>query len=243
MVEVKTKVCIKCGEEKLKTTDFFYWRNDTKKFRNVCIKCVKDYQKQSRIKNFKHRKEYDKNLNDNLKLEVISYYGGRCAVCGEATLAFLTIDHINNDGAEERREDGFCGNRFYRKLKKEDFPIGFQVLCFNHNFQKQLELNKLSWLNTEKAVKLREWHCNLKLEVISHYGGICQCCGESDIRVLTIDHIEGGGKKHRKEVGVGNFYSSLIKNNFPPGFQVLCFNCNSGRSVNHGICPHKERHD
>jgi hypothetical protein len=41
--------------------------------------------------------------------------------------------------------------------------------------------------------------------------------------------------------GTGNsFYMWLIRRGFPVGFQVLCFNCNIGRSMNGGICPHKE---
>lgn len=39
-----------------------------------------------------------------LRAEVIAAYGGRCACCGEATPEFLSIDHVNNDGAQHRRE-------------------------------------------------------------------------------------------------------------------------------------------
>ncbi len=31
-----------------------------------------------------------------------------------------------------------------------------------------------------------------------------------------------------------------MENNFPPGFRVLCYNCNCGRNHNKGICPHKK---
>lgn len=68
-----------------------------------------------------------------------------------------------------------------------------------------------------------------KLAVMTHYShGLMECeCGESRIQCLTIDHINGGGNKHRKEVGEGvTFYRWLIKNNFPEGFRVLCMNCN-----------------
>ena len=30
----------------------------------------------------------------------------------------------------------------------------------------------------------------------------------------------------------------LKKNNYPDGFQVLCWNCNLGRA-HYGVCPHK----
>ena len=77
--------------------------------------------------------------------------------------------------------------------------------------------------------------------VIEHYGGKCECCGETIYQFLTIDHINNNGCKHRKEVGQGrNFMVWLIKHSFPKEFRVLCFNCNCGRSINGGICPHKQ---
>ena len=75
-----------------------------------------------------------------------------------------------------------------------------------------------------------------RLECINFYGGKCACCGESEIKFLSIDHINGGGTKHRKEVG--NIPEWLIKNNFPKGFQVLCHNCNQAKGF-YGVCPHK----
>ena len=63
--------------------------------------------------------------------------------------------------------------------------------------------------------------------VINHYSEgmmICRRCGFSDIRALSIDHINGGGYKHIRTIK-GDFYSWLIKSNYPTGFQVLCMNC------------------
>jgi len=86
---------------------------------------------------------------------------------------------------------------------------------------------------------------NMRAKVITHYSNgtnKCVCCGEAEPRFLTIDHINGGGKKERKESGRNrsySFYKNLIKNNYPEGLQVLCFNCNCGRQLNGGICPHK----
>jgi hypothetical protein len=81
-----------------------------------------------------------------------------------------------------------------------------------------------------------------KLKVISHYSkGInsCECCKEKYYEFLSIDHINGGGRKHRKEV-VGNnkIYEWLIKNKFPIGYRVLCMNCNFAEG-RYGYCPHK----
>lgn len=72
------------------------------------------------------------------------------------------------------------------------------------------------------------------------YGGYtCKCCGETEKAFLTIDHINGGGSKHRKEVGQSNIYRWLKQNNYPEGFQVLCMNCQWGKK-NCGICPHQK---
>lgn len=93
-----------------------------------------------------------------------------------------------------------------------------------------------------KRRRISEWIRRLKLEVYAAYGGAkCNCCGEAEEFFLTLDHVEGGGSKDRKENGSGgaNFYRRLIKQGFPVGFQVLCMNCNWGRHRNGGVCPHK----
>lgn len=71
------------------------------------------------------------------------------------------------------------------------------------------------------------------------YGGWkCACCGELEKLFLTLEHIGGGGGKHRKKVGAGNIYRWLRTNNYPTGYEILCANCNQGRRVNNGVCPH-----
>jgi hypothetical protein len=78
--------------------------------------------------------------------------------------------------------------------------------------------------------------------VLEHYSGgdpKCSCCGESTYEFLCIDHINGGGNKHRREIGYPykSFYQWLINNGLPIGFRVLCQNCNF--SLGHyGYCPH-----
>ena len=69
-----------------------------------------------------------------------------------------------------------------------------------------------------------------KERVLAHYGNqrlACVHCGESRTACLTIDHIEGGGTKHFKELGKygSAFYQWLISNKYPKGYQTLCANC------------------
>ena len=81
--------------------------------------------------------------------------------------------------------------------------------------------------------KTRYWNRKIKLLVFSAYSknGIPQCvrCGITDTDILTIDHINGGGNQHRKQLNVGSgthFFYWLRRNEYPNGYQVLCWNCN-----------------
>ncbi|GAC1502542.1 MAG: hypothetical protein NVS1B10_07330 [Candidatus Saccharimonadales bacterium] len=76
-----------------------------------------------------------------------------------------------------------------------------------------------------------------KFEVMKAYGGVCACCGESNLAFLTIDHINGGGNQH-KTLTKRPIYQWLRTNNYPAGYQVLCFNCNCAKSIN-PACPHQ----
>jgi hypothetical protein len=72
-----------------------------------------------------------------IKVTVIEGYGGKCACCGEAEPMFLTLDHVNNDGAEHRRTTGLkTGMTTWRYAKREGFPDIFQLLCWNCNSSK-----------------------------------------------------------------------------------------------------------
>ena len=94
----------------------------------------------------------------------------------------------------------------------------------------------------------RVGHRKLRNLVLEAYGGVCLCCGENDLRFLTIDHIDGGGVQQRKSVGRSSgsdFFRWLKLSGFPDGFQVLCVNCNVAKFWG-GECPHqaaKRDHD
>ena len=81
-----------------------------------------------------------------------------------------------------------------------------------------------------KELKI-EYRQILKAEVLIHYGlGQLRCmhCGEKRAACLSIDHINGGGAKHRRKIGVKTsrrFYQWLRTNRYPGGYQTLCMNC------------------
>jgi hypothetical protein len=68
----------------------------------------------------------------------MSRYGGSCVCCGESKLAFLTLDHIHNDGGKRRKSGEALGTRFYKRLLKVPVDPTLQVLCWNCNMGKRL---------------------------------------------------------------------------------------------------------
>src|ERR1039457_3298548 len=87
----------------------------------------------------------------------------------------------------------------------------------------------------------RRRRAKARLVCLVCYGGnppLCACCGEWRLNFLGMDHMNGGGAAHRREIGRGNITHWLTKNNFPKGFQVLCHNCNLAKGF-YGHCPHE----
>lgn len=125
-------------------------------------------------------------------------------------------------------------NKKWKKNHSEYFKIYMREWC-KKNKERRHEYRKI--YNTN-------WRIKIKTEVFTHYCNgepFCMCCGEKILAFLTIDHMNGGGNKHRKEIGVASgifFWSWLKKNNYPDGFQVLCYNCNQGKGSG-SECPHK----
>lgn len=85
----------------------------------------------------------------------------------------------------------------------------------------------------------KEHRARLVAEVLRHYGAYCVCCGETDVACLSIDHVDGGGSKHRKkDRSATDIYWWLRRNGYPPGFQTMCHNCNRSKGVGK-FCHHQ----
>jgi hypothetical protein len=84
----------------------------------------------------------------------------------------------------------------------------------------------------------RATRAQLRLQVFAAYGGRCVCCGESDPRVLTIDHVTPCRGKRNKDI-----YKDALKLDCPRDvYQVLCLNCNQLKGTD-AVCPHQRRKD
>ena len=159
---MNTKTCSKCGQTKPlsdfnKTPGHKFGRN------SYCKKCssaygktryqndkerilahIKEYYQKNREKilsrnreHYQKRREFARIYRYNIKIEVLAHYSHgdtKCACCGEKEIAFLTIDHINNDGSKHRKSLKI--HHLYHWLKRNNFPENFQVLCYNCNCAK-----------------------------------------------------------------------------------------------------------
>lgn len=128
------------------------------------------------------------------------------------------------DGCQENKD---CDFFYKRKNSRND------TRC------KECVLNRTK--GEEYRKKDRERNYKTRIQCIEYYSnGLnqCACCNEKEVKFLSIDHIDGGGNKHRKEQKVGHIGQWLRARGYPIGYQVLCHNCNLAKGF-YGTCPHK----
>jgi len=145
---------------------------------------------------------------------------GKCTGCGRPTTGSSKCEkckQYHRDLTAKRREQRICVK--CGKMPPEAGKTTCKA-CTKDNRKR----------DRKKRVKLKD-------EVMAAYGGpICAGCGEDEVEILEIDHINGGGNAHRKSlVGPGGkvtnmtsaqFYRWLRDQGYPPGFRVLCPTCN-----------------
>lgn len=152
-----------------------------------------------------------------------------------------TRKHCSVDGCRKlSRGFGLCDS--HRKAwRRVNEP------AFRQRERRHARTAKSKWTEEDKA-RSRQYsaqrQARRRAECYQAYGGyICACCGETEPKFLTLDHINNDGGKFRKATkpSGSRLYDWIIKNGFPKEFQVMCWNCNSGRARNGGICPHKQQ--
>lgn len=128
-------------------------------------------------------------------------------------------------------------NKFNRSKK-------YKVIRDRYYRSAKCKSARKKWRDRNKS-KLAQWMIRfrdkLKNEVFGHYGKSCQCCGESNSVFLAIDHVDGSGGSHRRSLSLKSstdMYRWLKRNNWPQGFQTLCYNCNWAKH-RLGKCPHQ----
>lgn len=116
-----------------------YTTDEEKKFwQGLGYRVVASKQRRDAMGNICRKKYHAEAVRECL----IHYGNGKlaCVKCGFSDERALSIDHINGGGTQERKSKG--GNTSYR-LKKANYPEGYQTLCMNCQFIKRTENNEL----------------------------------------------------------------------------------------------------
>lgn len=130
-------LCVSCGLNK----------KDDSKYCEACLiknreASKKWYKNQSssyhrqRDKKYKNtskakiaRNKYLKRKRAEFKKIILEKYGCACECCKEANPAFLTIDHVNQDGYKDNQNR----MKMLRNLAKKPKLDNFRILCYNCN--------------------------------------------------------------------------------------------------------------
>jgi len=175
----------------------------------------------------KHPNAYKRQLGINRRrrnderIRVIELLGGMCTKCKETDYRILQVHHVNGNGKRDYERFGGPG-AFYRAILKGNRSTkGLSVLCPNCNIIHEYEIGKRNALSSSTSPHSA---------VIRLLGGKCVKCGSNDIRVLQINHLNGGGKTEysaRYGKDPETFYRNIMrKERSTSDLNVLCANCN-----------------
>lgn len=166
----------------------------------------------------------------------------RCTLCGQEKPATLEFFYRAKDYLQSRCKD--CQKNYANTWaaknpeKARAYERTWREANRDHINAKKRERRQK---NPEEArARDRERNAHLRREVLAAYGGRCACCGESTPEFLAIDHVNGDGAAHRRQIGgSGRLAHWLKQQGFPrEGFRLLCHNCNMARGF-YGACPHE----
>lgn len=99
-----------------------------------CKECRNDYQR-TKYKNGDNERQSQRSSEyyTRLRQEVHTAYGNQCTCCQENNPVFLTLDHVNNDGAAHRKSLSCGGAGLLRWARDSNFPQTLTLLCYNCN--------------------------------------------------------------------------------------------------------------
>ena len=142
------RTCKRCGETR--SADQFVVNRSAASGGNICRPCrrkrdaerreanrqkFRDEHAAWRDANREHVRAYARRKARELRDEILDAYGGACACCGERVRDFLTLDHTDGGGSAHRKA---TWGKVYQQVKREGFPSGYRVLCWNCNWAYRL---------------------------------------------------------------------------------------------------------
>jgi len=143
-------------EEERKEKRKIYWQRYEEKYPERVKKQRKRQYKKRKLR----QRKYMKNYFMKIKLEVFRHYSPelKCNKCGFSDLRALQIDHIFGGGVTHLKK---TNGRLYPWIIKNNFPVGFQVLCANCNWIKRFENNEVRGRGNKNEITIH----NQKMEI------------------------------------------------------------------------------
>lgn len=132
-------LCQKCWESRMSPERKAKQRELARKYKaknrelGLCDRCKKP-QLEGKTQ-CKECSEAAINKARKLRRDVFGIYDNKCRCCGEKREEFLTIDHVNGGGGQERKS-GFNIYLLRKRLLKSGVDPSYQILCMNCNFAK-----------------------------------------------------------------------------------------------------------
>lgn len=238
----QTKQCVRCRDRERSNLASYRQRKIEE---GICSQCLRRPAKQGgRV--CVECLEYELDRTRQIREEMLLGYGSRCACCEEAEEAFLELDHVEGGHWEPgNRPPSEGGSTLWKKAIELEFPDCYQLLCGNCNWSKRLHGScQLGHGGREPIVYVLASASSERAKQAAYdaYGRSCACCSLDEFDALSLDHVEGGGSEHRRQLGGGGsaIYTWLRDNDFPAGFQTLCRNCNKAKHTR-GECPHQTK--
>lgn len=211
------KRCTKCGIEK-NESEFSPNNRHKDGLQSRCKLCRNDYYY-------------------NLRQRCFRLFNSKCNHCGETNMDLLSINHIRSPKSDVYKGLKRSGWTLYRQiLDKSHLIKHFTLLCANCNM---LDYYQKSGYYNEHTNPSTLWNRQKKEKICQIWNYKCfRCFKTFPIELLTINHVNGGGRKEKKDRNNGNQRSlfQTISTNELIGridsgeLELTCFNCNCNRT-------------
>lgn len=201
----------------------------------------KEYDKKHHLK---HRERY---LNTSkqwylrnkykiiiLKVQAFNILGGcKCSICGDEELSHLTIDHIDETGYIDRKS-GFFGVKLLNAIILKEYPkeklSNLRILCWNCNCERIRQYLDIPYENQNYGQRRRT---KIRKEAYEFFGP-CKSCGDSNLKHLTLSHINNNGAEEKRKGYSGNHLLQQFKKlgwpqSLKQDYCLECWNCNCSR--------------
>lgn len=176
---------------------------------------------------------------------VLDFFGSECENCGVTEREFLTIDHRNNDGRDERHLGSIgwkrniikgksdlskycvlchnCNLSRYRKNPvhhvKNRSEHGIPKICYTCKEEKDVThfANHKGHPNFECKLCVNFRKTAIRRKCFALFDSICSCCLNSDEYSLSIDHIklDGSARRSLGERSGVDIYRKIVNGSVP----------------------------